>query len=103
MFYTEKEQEEKWKRDQIKFAEVAHQYPCCMIPTLEMCFRCTADPDNCKNKTELNRVLDRCKPLINDVPNKSAASDGESVAVPGKGVFYIDCQDSTNIILKRRA
>ena len=58
MFYREDERQELWERNQIHFAEIAHQYFCCDVPTLKMCFECDVNKMDCKNKAELIRIKD---------------------------------------------
>ena len=50
MYRTEAERKGLWERDQIHYAEIAHQYPCCDVPTVLGCLHCKIDPDLCKNK-----------------------------------------------------
>jgi hypothetical protein len=54
MFYTEKEKQEMLLRDKIFYAEEAHKYPCCGVPTIHLCLLCSET--NCKNKVEINNL-----------------------------------------------
>ena len=54
MIYTEEEKKEMWERDQVYFAERAHEFPCCEIPTLSLCLKC--DLNYCVNLRELIRL-----------------------------------------------
>ena len=45
--YTHKERMQLWNDDQVLFAELAHQYPCCDIPTEVNCKTCKI---TCENK-----------------------------------------------------
>ena len=53
MYRTEKERKDLWEQDQIRFAELAHNYPCCDVPTVRMCAACEIEPELCSNKGDL--------------------------------------------------
>lgn len=61
MFHTKSERSELWRQSQILFAEVAHQYPCCDVPTLGVCYLCGITPSECKNKQEILNLLEQFK------------------------------------------
>ena len=46
-YWGEDERKELWKESQILYAEVAHSYPCCELPTIEDCRICSLECD-CK-------------------------------------------------------
>lgn len=51
MFYTTQEREDLYAHSPIMFAEKTHTFPCCDIPTIQMCLDCTLKAANvCKNK-----------------------------------------------------
>jgi len=58
MFRTEDERRGLWDRDQVHYTEIAHDYVCLAVPTLEGCLKCGMDGwrDNCKNYNELKRL-----------------------------------------------
>jgi len=58
MFWTKEEKEKLWQQNQARFAGIAHDYPCCDIPTITQCFACSHKPEQCKNKTEVIKALD---------------------------------------------
>lgn len=58
MFYREDERKRLWKRSEIKYAEIAHQYLCCDVPTLDKCLDCKFLPEQCPNKAEIDRVAE---------------------------------------------
>jgi hypothetical protein len=57
MFWTEKERQSFWERDEVRFAELAHEYLCCDIPTLRLCKKCDMKPKTCPNKKDLTVYL----------------------------------------------
>ena len=57
MIYTEKEKQELWERSQVAYAEKAHEFPCCKVPTLTSCILCVFGEDECDNKKEVAEVL----------------------------------------------
>ena len=57
MFRRADERQALWERNQIHFAEVAYEYPCCDVPTITQCLLCTHDPERCKNKAEVVKAL----------------------------------------------
>jgi hypothetical protein len=59
MIYTKKERQELWERHPIFFAEKAHEFPCCDIPTFEMCLKCKIK--DCENKREIEEALKKVK------------------------------------------
>ena len=57
MFYREDERKAFWKRNQVKFAEKAHEFICCNIPTIAMCIQCDGRAyRNCPNKLEIKKT-----------------------------------------------
>lgn len=57
MFWTKDEREAFWKRNQIGFAELAHEYLCCDVPTVTACALCDKKPEECKNKAEIEKAI----------------------------------------------
>ena len=53
MFYTEKERQDFFDKDPIKFAARAHDFLCCDIPTLRACLNCKNT--DCFNYQEINK------------------------------------------------
>lgn len=73
MFWTKEEREDLWQRDQIRFAEIAHEYLCCDVPTITQCRICTHYPDQCRNKAEVLRMLAEETPQQQAEPTRLAA------------------------------
>lgn len=64
MYYTEKERNDMSRQNFIFYAERAHEFPCCDIPTIKMCWDCNIDgAENCHNKKD---IADTLKPIIED-------------------------------------
>jgi hypothetical protein len=63
MFWRQDEKESFWKRDQVRFAEKAHEFLCCDIPTVAGCAACEKKPDQCENKMELFRAMPGASPF----------------------------------------
>ena len=59
MYRTTAERDRLWERDQIHFAEVAHQYACMDVPTIGMCLACKVEEGHCPEKIELLKELER--------------------------------------------
>ena len=57
MFYRQDEREGLWQRNQISFAERAHEYPCCDVPTVTACVLCDINPLDCKNREEILKAI----------------------------------------------
>jgi len=38
--FTKKEAKELWENNQVRYAEIAHSYPCCDLPTDTQCVWC---------------------------------------------------------------
>lgn len=57
MFYSKDERDKLWERSQVGFAEKAHEFPCCDVPTVDACWKCKIDPSDCKNKAEIVRAI----------------------------------------------
>jgi len=53
IFWTKTEARNLWDGDQIKYAEIAHEYPCCSVPTIFMCLCCPRNQDECKNRHDV--------------------------------------------------
>lgn len=53
MFYREDERKSLWERSGIRYAEIAHKYLCCDVPTLGKCLNCGFSSEQCQNKTEI--------------------------------------------------
>ena len=71
MFWTKKEREDLWQWDQVRFAEIAHNYACCDVPTITQCLLCTHD-NKCKNKAEIFKALANYKEWRNGTKKQSA-------------------------------
>jgi len=56
MFYRKDEAVEMWQTNEARYAEIAHQYPCCNVPTFRMCFFCEKEVE-CRNKAEVKKTL----------------------------------------------
>jgi hypothetical protein len=56
MIWTKKERQEFFDRDPIAFAERAHEFACCDIPTLSDCLNCKIKPVACDNKADIEEV-----------------------------------------------
>lgn len=41
--WAKEEKAELWEKDQIMYAELAHNYQCCDLPTKEHCLECIID------------------------------------------------------------
>lgn len=64
MYYTEDEKKDVWARCQIEYAERAHNYMCCDLPTIKRCWDCNIDgAGKCHNKKDIMDVL---KQIIED-------------------------------------
>lgn len=57
MFWRKDERENLWQRDQVRFAEVAHNYPCCDVPTITMCMLCGKANEHCQNRAEARKAV----------------------------------------------
>ena len=60
MFWTSEERNNMWKNDQSRFAEIAHNYLCCDVPTVTQCMFCTKNY-SCKNRKEVLKALSNYK------------------------------------------
>ena len=77
MFWTEKERDSFWKRDQVAFAEKANEYPCCDVPTLLKCIHCPIE--NCKNYQDFTVLL--AKLAESRATGKIVRSDSRSIYI----------------------
>jgi len=57
VYWTEKERQELWERDQVRFAEISHNYLCCDVPTITKCILCTHNPKQCLNRKEAEKAI----------------------------------------------
>jgi hypothetical protein len=61
MFWRDEERKEFCQKNPMRFAEVAHQYRCCDVPTIKKCVECAYLPEQCRNKAEILEILRNLK------------------------------------------
>lgn len=57
MFWRKDERQGLWERNQIRFAEISHEYLCCDVPTITKCILCTVAESDCKNRAEADKAI----------------------------------------------
>ena len=103
MFRTKEERENLWQRDQVYFAEIAHEYLCCDVPTITQCLLCTHEPDKCKNKAEALKALANYEEWGAQPSQPSNTADAERCVICGRRpANYTNGKDALCSLHKRR-